>query len=294
MILAAGVLLLALSVYLFLFYGKASSSKPHLATDAFKEDTLASPEEESIFLDKLPGPLTAQIKSYEKRIPFPVAGLHHRLVKAGSPMGVAEFLIFKALSLAFFLTIGLIFLAKSAPLYLVALVSCGVGFFFPDYWLKNKIARRQQKIRRDLPSAIDLLNLCVSGGLDFMMAVQRIVRDFRPCDLTAELSEAYRETQMGKTRREALKNLAWRIDMPEVSSFVRTLIQADKMGSPIADILKMQSEELRTRRFHLGEAMALKAPIKLLFPLFAFILPVVLILIGAPILLQFNKGSFGF
>ena len=97
---------------------------------------------------------------------------------------------------------------------------------------------------------------------------------------------------MGKTRREALKNFAWRVDMPEVHSFVRTLVQADRMGSPMAQAMNMQAEEIRVRRFQNGEAMALKAPIKLLLPLFVFILPVVLIIIGGPIMLQFTRGSF--
>ena len=124
-----------------------------------------------------------------------------------------------------------------------------------------------------------------------MLAVNRVVRDLKPCDLTAELSEVYRETQVGKSRREALKNFAWRLDMPEVHSFVRTLVQADRMGSPMAEGLNLQAEEMRVRRFQNGESMALKAPIKLLFPLFAFILPVVLIIVGGPIILQFVKGT---
>ncbi|MDD2689014.1 MAG: type II secretion system F family protein, partial [Candidatus Omnitrophica bacterium] len=126
--------------------------------------------------------------------------------------------------------------------------------------------------------------------------VSRVVKELKVCDLTQELNEVYRQTQMGKSRREALKEFAWRIDMPEIYSFVRTLVQADRMGSPMAEALRLQSEEIRTRRFHRGEAMALKAPIKLLFPLFAFILPVVLVIVSGPILLNFvrNKISMGF
>ncbi|MDI6606737.1 MAG: type II secretion system F family protein, partial [Candidatus Omnitrophota bacterium] len=155
--------------------------------------------------------------------------------------------------------------------------------------------KRQHRIRRDLPNVIDLLNLCVSGGLDFMLAVNTVTRELKPCQLTRELSEVYRQTQMGKTRREALKDLALRLDMPEIHSFVRSLIQADRMGTPLADVLNIQAEEIRTIRFQQGEAMALKAAIKLLFPLFAFILPVVLIIVGGPIILQFMKGAnFGF
>jgi len=174
------------------------------------------------------------------------------------------------------------------------LTCIALGYFLPDIWLNNRIKKRQNAIRKELPNIIDLLNLCVSGGMDFMLAVSRVVRDLRPSDLTAELKEVSRQTQMGKTRKEALKNFALRIDSAEVHSFVRTLIQADRMGTPMAEALKLQSEELRVRRFQRGEAMALKAPIKLLIPLFLFILPVVLILVAGPILLEFTRTGIGF
>jgi len=87
--------------------------------------------------------------------------------------------------------------------------------------------------------------------------------------------------------------MARRIDMPEVSSFVRTLVQADRMGTGIEEALRMQSEEALVMRFQKGEREALKAPIKMLFPLLVFILPVVLIIVGGPIILQFLQGGFG-
>jgi tight adherence protein C len=234
--------------------------------------------------------LSNKYKAYEQRIP--AGNLRRRLIKAGLPFGLFEFLLFKLLSLIFVPVLSFIFLGNlTLPENTLFIFSLVVGFLLPELWLNAQIKKRQRQIRRDLPNIIDLLNLCVSGGLDFMLAVNRVVKDLKPCELTHELAEVYRETQMGKSRREALKNFAWRTDMPEVYSFVRTLVQADRMGTPMADALKLQSEEIRTMRFHRGEAMALKAPIKLLFPLFAFILPVVLIIVGGPIILQFvNEG----
>lgn len=234
--------------------------------------------------------LSNKYKAYEQRIP--AGNLRRRLIKAGLPFGLLEFLLFKLLSLISVPVLSFIFLGNlTLPENTLFIFSLVVGFLLPELWLNAQIKKRQRQIRRDLPNIIDLLNLCVSGGLDFMLAVNRVVKDLKPCELTQELAEVYRETQMGKSRREALKNFAWRTDMPEVYSFVRTLVQADRMGTPMADALKLQSEEIRTMRFHRGEAMALKAPIKLLFPLFAFILPVVLIIVGGPIILQFvNEG----
>jgi tight adherence protein C len=273
------VLLLTVAMYLALYQFKSRlfcGRESHLPKDILQED----------------GGEKEIMKRFEGRIPIPfLSGLKKKLVKAGFPMGAVEFLIFKALSVVITPVIAFILLGKNFSLPMLLIISSVSGFFLPDLWLNGKIKKRQHRIRRDLPNVIDLLNLCVSGGLDFMIAVNTVTRELKSCQLTRELSEVYRQTQMGKTRREALKDLALRLDMPEVHSFVRTLIQADRMGTPLAEALNLQAEEMRVRRFQYGEAMALKAPIKLLFPLFAFILPVVLIIVGGPIILQFMRGG---
>lgn len=218
-------------------------------------------------------------------------GVPLSLVMAGSSITIVEFIIFKILSIViFFLIAGIIF-RGSQNIFLMLVLFTAVGFFVPDIWLKIKIKKRHHQIRRDLPVVIDLLNLCVGAGLDFMLAVNRVVRDFRKCPLTDELSEVWRETQMGVSRREALQHLSRRVGMVELSSFVRTLLQADRMGSPMNEALRIQAEEIRMRRFLMAEEMALKAPIKLLFPLFFFILPAVLVIVAGPIFLQFMRGG---
>lgn len=210
------------------------------------------------------------------------------LICAGAAMSVLEFLSFKLLAGLFGLVVGVI-LFSSKPMYIV--VACAVAFFYPDLWLKQKISKRQRTIRQDLPNVIDLLNLCVNAGVDFMLAVNRVIKEYKPCPLRDELSEVWRESQIGRSRREALRGLAWRVNLPEMTSFVRTLIQADKMGAPMGEALRIQAEEIRIRRFHHGEEEAAKAPIKLLFPLLFFIMPVVLVIIAGPILLQFAGGG---
>jgi len=283
-------LLFGVCVYM-LFYqlGLFASEKAHLPSEALAKNSDINLINE-IYINpsrsKKWFSLSNKYKAYEQRIP--AGNLRRRLIKAGLPFGLFEFLLFKLLSLIFVPVLSFIFLGNlTLPENTLFIFSLVVGFLLPELWLNAQIKKRQRQIRKDLPNIIDLLNLCVSGGLDFMLAVNRVVKDLKPCELTQELSEVYRQTQMGKSRREALKNFAWRTDMPEVYSFARTLVQADRMGTPMADALKLQSEEIRTMRFHRGEAMALKAPIKLLFPLFAFILPVVLIIVGGPIILQF-------
>ena len=294
------VLLLAACIYFLILqfgsriFGLEKMRLPAQVFDSKKVELELSQDKYTVKPDNTWLPLTARFKDFEKRIPFSTEAIRRRLIKAGLPMGVLEFLAFKALSIIFVTAVALIFLSGNLPKNMVLLVSLAAGFFIPEMWLNQKIGKRLHNIRRDLPNIIDLLNLCVSGGMDFMLAVNRVVKDLKPCDLTRELGEVYRETQVGKSRREALKNFGWRVDMPEVHSFVRTLIQADRMGTPMSEALNVQSEEMRVRRFQHGESMALKAPIKLLFPLFAFILPVVMIIVGGPIILQFTRGGINF
>ena len=226
-------------------------------------------------------------KPLEKFLPAPQ--IAKRLTWAGSPLTISEFFAFKALTTIIVPVAGIILTKKSDLLILGIFIF--VGYIIPDFWLKQKVKKRQSQISRDLPAVIDLMSLCVGAGLNFMLAMDRVVKDFKKCPLTAELATAWQEIQMGRTRQEALKSLALRVGVPEIASFSRTLIQADRMGSPIGEALKILSDEIRTRRFLRGESLALQAPIKLLFPLLFFILPVVLIIVGAPVILQFMKSG---
>ncbi len=224
-----------------------------------------------------------------KRGDIPLENLKRKLISAGRPMTANQFLTLKFMFTAFLPAITFIALRPQPPMLAIPLF---MGFILPDLWLNSKIRKRQAAVLRDLPHIIDLLNICVGAGLDFMVAVARVIQEFHSCVLIDELKILMQEIQMGSARRDALKNLATRINSPEVISFARTLVQADRMGTPIGEALKMQAEEIRLRRFQRGEEMALKAPIKLLFPLLFFILPVVLIIVAGPILIQFTRGGF--
>lgn len=224
-----------------------------------------------------------------QKIDLPLENLKRKLISAGKPMHVNMFLTLKFM-LAGALPVAAFILLRVQPGMLIILVL--IGFILPDVWLNNQIKKRHAEILKDLPHVIDLLNICVGAGLDFMVAVARVIQEFRHCVLIDELKALMREIQMGSSRRDALKNLAKRINSPEIISFSRTLIQADRMGTPIGEALKMQAEEIRLRRFQKGEEMGLKAPVKLLFPLLFFILPVVLIIVAGPILIQFTRGGF--
>lgn len=170
-------------------------------------------------------------------------------------------------------------------------MSFAVGYMLPEFWIKGKIKKVKAVVVKELPNAIDLLGLCVNAGLDFMLALKWVVEKSNPSVMVNELNVILQEINVGKTRRDALKDMANKFDLPEVSSFSRTLLQADKMGTSVSEALNLLSEDMRLARFRRGEQMAMKAPMKLLVPLLFFIFPVVGILVAGPIFLQFIESN---
>ena len=169
------------------------------------------------------------------------------------------------------------------PLFLAILLAF---FVYPDRWLRRALARRHRSIQRALPFVLDLLTLSVEAGLDFMSAIQRIV-DRRSMDaIGEEFVQVLREIQLGKTRRDALRDMVLRVDQPDVRVAVNALVQADELGVGIATVLRIQSDQMRSRRFERAERLANEAPVKMLFPLIAFIFPAVFLILLGPIVLQ--------
>lgn len=170
-------------------------------------------------------------------------------------------------------------------------LSVAAGYMLPDFWLKSKIKKVKETIIKELPDAIDLLGLCVNAGLDFMLSLKWVVEKSPPTVMVDELNIVLQEINVGKTRREAIRDLAQRYELPDLSTFARTLIQADKMGTSMTEALNILSEDMRQARFRRGEQLALKAPLKMLVPLLLFIFPVVAILVAGPILLDFLQNN---
>lgn len=166
-----------------------------------------------------------------------------------------------------------------------------IGFFLPDIWLQKKIAARKEAIGKILPEMVDLMGLCFDAGLDFTLAIKWLLDKLRPNAVLEELSFILEEIHWGKPRTQALKDMSRRLSIPEISSFVQTLTLAERMGTPVALAFTILSEDMRMHRFHRGERIAMKAPIKILFPLVFFILPVIGIVIGGPIILQFMESG---
>ena len=202
-----------------------------------------------------------------------------------------HFLAIKELFAFLFLFLTFLFVKSGDILPLVILPA--IGFFAPDLWLSMKINTRKAQVIRTLPDVVDLLSLCVDAGLDFMAASKWIVEKSMSNAFIEELGLVIHEIKVGKSRRDALKAMSNRLNMPDVTAFCRTLIQADRMGIPIAQALAVLSDDTRDRFFRRAERAALQAPMKMLIPLILFILPVVGVIVGGPIMIQFMAGGFG-
>ena len=171
------------------------------------------------------------------------------------------------------------------------LISIAFGYMLPEFWLKGKIKRVKNTIIKELPDAIDLLTLCVNAGLDFMLALKWVVEKSPPSIMVSEFNTMMQEINLGKTRRDALRDIAAKYELQDLSTLSRTLIQADKMGTSVAEALNILSEDMRLARFRRGEQLALKAPLKMLVPLLFFIFPVVGILVAGPVFLDFIQNN---
>jgi tight adherence protein C len=178
-------------------------------------------------------------------------------------------------------------LFKSTPFFLLGILG---GFYLPDRLVADLRKSRERQIVRALPGAVDVLSLSVEAGLEFLLAIQRLVERRRFGPLRDELTTVLNDIRLGTSRAEALKAFAARVEMPEVSSFVSVLVQADALGASIGPVLQAQAERMRTERFQRAEREGAKASQKILFPLVLFIFPSVLLVIIGPVVLNFIYG----
>lgn len=223
--------------------------------------------------------------------------LQTRCRTAGFPGGVDgdSVLIIKtaAVAVAFGLVLvfGIAGDAKPATVVFLAFLLIVPAWFLPDMWLSSRATARQDALRRELPDMLDMLLIAVEAGLGFDAAVTKYVRN-RKGPLSEEFALTLREVQAGLSRRDALRNLANRCDVLELSAFVMALVQADVFGVSIGNVLRVQSKEIRLKRRQRAEEIAQKAPAKMVFPLVACILPATLIVLATPAVIIIGR-AFG-
>jgi tight adherence protein C len=169
-----------------------------------------------------------------------------------------------------------------------ALIVGAIGFLGPDYALTLKARGRREKVRADLPDALDLLAVSVEAGLGFDASLAKL-NEHMEGPLADEFGLTLSEMRIGESRSEALKRLSDRVDAPELSAFTRAIIQADQLGTTLGRILRVQAADARLRRQAAAEEKAMKAPIKMLFPTVLFIFPAMFLVILGPAILNVEK-----
>lgn len=174
---------------------------------------------------------------------------------------------------------------------LVVLIFTALGFFFPQLWLQGRINARQKDIRKAMPDALDLLTICVEAGLGFEAAMSKVSEKWQN-QLSVALLRAIREIQLGKTRRDALRDMADRIGIPEMTSFVAAVIQSEILGVSLAKVLRIQSDQMRIKRRQRAQEEAGQAPIKMIIPLGLLIFPSIFIILLTPAAIQMSR-AFG-
>ena len=225
--------------------------------------------------------------------------MQKKLVMAGDPADLKpeEIIAFQEVAAVAGLALGLyVTLMTGLDLGLVLAISLALaifGWLYPLMWVRDQIAARHLEISRALPYNLDLLTLSVEAGLDFTGALGKVVEKGRDGALKEEFALVLRQLKMGKTREEALRSTIDRCNLPSLTSFLTSLIQADRMGTSLGKVLRIQSTQLRIERTQRAEKLANEAPVKMLFPLIACIFPTVFMVLFGPIVFQFVYGGVG-
>lgn len=175
---------------------------------------------------------------------------------------------------------------------LFALGTSLLGFFLPDLLLTSRIQRRQKEVRKAMPDALDLLTICVESGLGFDAAMAKVYEKWDN-EVGRAFGRVIREIQLGKLRREALKDMAERIGLPEMTSFIAAVVQSEQLGVSMAHVLRIQSDQMRVKRRQAAEEEAHKAPIKMLIPMAMLIFPSICIILMTPAIILLIKNASG-
>ena len=211
-----------------------------------------------------------------------------QLVAAGRPMTTTAFFTIVAMTAVLFPGSAFLFMllltggSVPALAFIFALIFSVVGLLLPFLFLRRAVKARKLAIWKSLPDAFDLVTVCVEAGLGLDAALRQVA-DKLHGPLASEISQTLREVGMGRGRREALEDLAERVDVQELGTFVNAVIQAEKLGTSLGRVLRAQGVTLRIHRRQRAEAVARKAPIKMVFPLVLFIMPTFFLVTLGPI-----------
>jgi tight adherence protein C len=280
------VLLLVISFGLPVFIKKTSRS--NISQTAYYGTTPKSKEEIPSLFDRTLKPFFSRLASILKRMsPSGISeATRHKLELAGvlETLGVDIYLATKVLlpvGFLFLFILLIVFLDIPIILIIVLLALIPLSYFFPDIFLRNKIANRQEEIRIAMPNSLDLLTISIDAGMSFNIALSKVAKNIGGA-LGYEFNKMLNEIQIGFSRREAFKNLDKRTEVPDLSAFIYAMIQADVFGVSIGKVLRVQASEMRTRRRQRAEENGIKAPVKLVFPTILCLFPALLVVVLGP------------
>ena len=296
------IAILAATAVLLVTYGIAArpsedAVQARLSQLVVQPKTLEELELNQPFYDRTVRPLIQRLSNVRKRTDGGViARTDARLERAGYPGGLrgADWLGVKLLSaivgsIGVFLLLLLLTQGTFGVAILGGLVGLMIAFVAPEFWLGKKIKARSTAMMLQLPDAMDLLTISVEAGLGFDAALAKCVEKMEG-PLIDEFRQALAEVRMGRTRRDALRDVASRADDQSLSNFIGAIVQAEQLGVPIAKVLQIQSQQLRIVRRQRAEEAAAKAPIKMLFPMVGCIFPTIFIVILGPAVITVMGG----
>ncbi|MCK5708569.1 MAG: type II secretion system F family protein [Candidatus Aureabacteria bacterium] len=240
-----------------------------------------------LFNAKLRGP---KINTYKKFV-------GKRLTMSGNPFHISsnEFIGFQEILFFCCFVFSCLFFIKMPEgtilqkmLFVIVVISADmlIALIVPLFLLNDAITQRHKKLSRELPYVLDLLTISVEAGLDFVMAIVRVIEKGKAGPLRHELSVMLQQMKLGKRRREALQDMSERNNHPDLKTICASMIQADQMGSSLGPILRIQSDLLRRKRMLRAEKVAQQAPVKMLMPLIGCIFPAVFLVLLVPIILK--------
>ncbi|MBM7660293.1 tight adherence protein C [Bacillus mesophilus] len=232
-------------------------------------------------------------RSFKQKVPGEKeAKIERKLLQAGNPFGMTP-IEFRLLQISLFILFPVLFTGygmllnfHTGGIILLLLLSFAVASYVPHFYLKQKMKQRFKQAVRELPDVLDLLTVSLEAGLGFDSALSKLVSK-KEGVLADEFHRCLEEIRLGKTRREALSGVKDRLDVDEIKVLISSIIQAEKLGIGMVQVLRIQSAEVRDQRKSRAEEEAMKAPIKMLFPLVLFIFPSIFIVLLGPAILQF-------
>lgn len=273
--LAVGLTALAIGAFVFLLF---PSRRPAAEPGSESHSALGSmgPMQRSSFSATL---AAAAPRGY-------VGWIEKQIVYAGRPIGwtVTRIITWKIVLASFGVVIGLLFIFGGGPnafKVLLVVLATTLLFFLPDVMINSRAHDRQEAIKYSLPDTLDQMTIAVEAGLGFDAAMAKAARNGKG-PLAEELIRVLQDTSIGRSRREAFRELEHRTKQEDLRRFVRAVIQADQYGVAIGDVLRVQAGEMRLKRRQRAEEQAMKVTVKIIFPLVFCLLPVLFIVLLTP------------